>query len=329
MKLLLLAVVVACVSANVVPLPKFNAKRPITVSGLSSGAFMAVQVHVAYSSWVSGAGVFAGGPFYCAEDSVAGAFDTCMYAVFPPNAQTYIGVTDQYAAAGKVDATGNLTNANVFMFSGKDDQTVHQIVMDALFTYYTHYVSPANVYYENNLTAAHTMPTDNPANTESCDISTSPYISDCNYDGAGLALQQLYKPRTLAPRSTSLSGQFINFDQTPFCVGDCASSSLRNDGWAYVPAACANNAACTVHVSFHGCEQNYDAIGLAWVQNSGYNSWADANNIVILYPQTVTQEGNNPNGCWNWWGYLNDADYADQNGMQMQFVKKLVFQATN
>jgi poly(3-hydroxybutyrate) depolymerase len=37
----------------------------VTVSGLSSGGFMAVQMHVAYSSVFSGAGIFAGGPYYC------------------------------------------------------------------------------------------------------------------------------------------------------------------------------------------------------------------------------------------------------------------------
>ena len=36
-----------------------------TVSGMSSGGFMAVQMHVIYSDLFEGAGVVAGGPFYC------------------------------------------------------------------------------------------------------------------------------------------------------------------------------------------------------------------------------------------------------------------------
>lgn len=40
-------------------------KKQVSVSGLSSGAFFAVQMHVAYSGTFMGAGVFAGGPFYC------------------------------------------------------------------------------------------------------------------------------------------------------------------------------------------------------------------------------------------------------------------------
>lgn len=46
-------------------LPAYNADLSQTsVSGLSSGAFMAAQFSVAYSSLVVGAGVVAGGPFY-------------------------------------------------------------------------------------------------------------------------------------------------------------------------------------------------------------------------------------------------------------------------
>ncbi|MCI0655287.1 MAG: hypothetical protein L0Y39_12560, partial [Methylococcaceae bacterium] len=37
-----------------------------TISGLSSGAFMTTQLHVAYSRYFSGAAIIAGGPYYCA-----------------------------------------------------------------------------------------------------------------------------------------------------------------------------------------------------------------------------------------------------------------------
>jgi len=38
-----------------------------SVSGLSSGAYMAGQIEVAHSSQIVGAGIVAGGPFACAE----------------------------------------------------------------------------------------------------------------------------------------------------------------------------------------------------------------------------------------------------------------------
>jgi poly(3-hydroxybutyrate) depolymerase len=44
-----------------------------------------------------------------------------------------------------------------------------------------------------------------------------------------------------------------------------------------------------------------------FARNSGYNEVGEANNIIILYPQaTVSYVPNNPNGCWDWWGYTNN-----------------------
>ena len=67
-------------------LPRLGASRDaVTVSGLSSGAYMAVQFQIAYSHLVRGAGVIAGGPYDCARGSISRALKNCMAA--PPDAQ--------------------------------------------------------------------------------------------------------------------------------------------------------------------------------------------------------------------------------------------------
>src|SRR5437868_342813 len=43
----------------------------VSVSGISSGAFMANQLHIAHSAGIVGAGMIAGGLYGCAVDSVA------------------------------------------------------------------------------------------------------------------------------------------------------------------------------------------------------------------------------------------------------------------
>jgi poly(3-hydroxybutyrate) depolymerase len=68
------ATLCACVAlpaAHAAPLPalKIDAAN-VTVSGLSSGGYMATQLHVAWSSMFKGAGVIAGGPYYCAQGSI-------------------------------------------------------------------------------------------------------------------------------------------------------------------------------------------------------------------------------------------------------------------
>jgi hypothetical protein len=49
-------------------LPALNAAiEETSISGISSGGYMAVQFGTAWSSIVKGVGVVAGGPFYCAQ----------------------------------------------------------------------------------------------------------------------------------------------------------------------------------------------------------------------------------------------------------------------
>ena len=49
-----------------------------TVSGVSSGAYMAVQLHIDNSRSIIGAGVVAGGPYFCAEGQLLTALNRCI-----------------------------------------------------------------------------------------------------------------------------------------------------------------------------------------------------------------------------------------------------------
>src|SRR5512143_1502738 len=65
-------------NAATTSLPSFKIDESQTsVSGLSSGGFMAVQFEVSYSSIVKGAGVIAGGPYFCAQTDLANATTIC------------------------------------------------------------------------------------------------------------------------------------------------------------------------------------------------------------------------------------------------------------
>ena len=56
-------------------LPKLGADlAQSSVSGLSSGAYMAGQIQVAHSKDIVGAGIVAGGPYACAESAAARLF---------------------------------------------------------------------------------------------------------------------------------------------------------------------------------------------------------------------------------------------------------------
>ena len=90
-------------------------------------------------------------------------------------------------------------------------------------------------------------------------------------------------------------------------------------------------------IAFHGCAQGYgfqdqvnalySTIWTHFVENAGFNEWADANGIVVLYPQVLTMArgGINPFGCWNFWGYGADYNnYHTRDGRQISAVWKMV-----
>lgn len=145
----------AGVASAAVPLPQLNIdKTQTTVSGLSSGGYMAVQMHVAYSNtFKKGAGIVAGGPYYCAEGSVISATGRCMVSPSGIPISTLVNTTNSWASQGLIDPVVNLQDSRVYLFSGTLDSTVKPGVMDALKTYYNSFVPAANLTYKNNVAA--------------------------------------------------------------------------------------------------------------------------------------------------------------------------------
>jgi uncharacterized protein (TIGR03382 family) len=294
----------------------------VTVAGISSGGFMAVQMHVAFSSRFHGVAIFAGGPFYCAQDSVNNATGYCESGTSLP-LQTLITYTNNQASAGTIDPTSNLSGQPVYLFSGTNDTTVHQAVMNSLQAYYETYTDAGTITYDNGTAAAHAWIS--PDGPNACNSSYSPYINNCNIDPEGTFLTQFYG--TLKAKNTgTLGGSYIQFDQDPFCPsGSCAGISMDSTGWVFVPVSCSNGATCRVVLVLHGCLQYQGVVNQALVDKSGVNEWADTNDIIVLYPQTVASSSNpsNPEGCWDWWGYTS-ASYALQSGPQMQALVAMV-----
>ena len=258
---------------------------------------MAVQMHVAHSATVKGAGVIAGGPYDCAQGSVWTAYFNCMTPGWwtpLPRAAYLKALTEQAARAGKIDATTHLAAAKVWLFTGTQDHTVSPEVVRELQAYYLLFNVKAVLIADKP--AGHAMPTEDAGNKD-CGATRDPYINDCDYDAAGELLKHLLGP--LKPPAKP--GPVLEFDQ----------------GYVYVPKACEKER-CRVHVAFHGCRQS----GARFPREAGYNRWAESNLLIVLYPQ-VGSSFWNPQGCWDWWGYTN-ADYATRDGVQIRAVWKML-----
>jgi len=50
---------------------------------------------------------------------------------------------------------------------------------------------------------------------------------------------------------------------------------------------------------------NRSVVGDIYATKTGYIEAAESNNIIVLFPQAIATIAN-PNGCWDWWGYLNN-----------------------
>jgi len=190
----------------------------------------------------------------------------------------------------------------------------------ALQSYYATYIDAAGLTVELDVSAEHCLPT--LSYGEDCLQLASPYLGRCGVDAAGQALTALYGE--LRARSTTVDpARLLRFDQTPFYSG--TRTSLDSQGFLYVPAQCQDGAtSCRLHVSFHGCLQGRTFVGDQYAWDGGFNEWADANDLVVLYPNAVADSSvGNPNGCWDWWGYTN-VNYGLHDGVQMTFARSLM-----
>jgi len=308
-----------------------------SVSGLSSGGFMAVQFGVAFSGIVRGAGVIAGGPYYCAQGDVDIATRKCSCTGMPilsscevapgsTNVEQLVEITNQRARSSAIDATPNMARQRIWMFSGTLDSVVPTPVMNDLYTYYRHYIGDDNIHYRKDIPAEHAVPTEAFGNP--CASLGKPYISNCGVDAAGELLKWIYGEDMRPKNGNGLSGRMIEFDQSEFFSDRKPERhGMAVSGYAYIPATCDKhlNGPCRLHIAFHGCRQNVDEVDDRFVRHAGYNQWADANNIIVLYPQTTSTFMRNPKSCWNWFDFnRNDPDYANKNGVQMQAIRAMI-----
>jgi poly(3-hydroxybutyrate) depolymerase len=293
----------------------------ITVSGLSSGGYMAIQLQVAHSSRVQGVAALAAGPYHCAQGSLWTAFYNCTSPsswIPLPKPETLKADAERLARGGQIDPTSHLASARVWLFWGSRDRTVERPVVEAAAQFYALF-GAKNIPIQTR-PAGHAMVTTNAG--AACATTEPPYIVDCDYDAAGALLAHLIGP--LRPPAAKESGRLAAFDQRPFADGSAYDISMADAGYAYFPAACATER-CRVHVAFHGCRQSADQVGERFAREAGYNRWADANRLIVLYPQTIARYFYvyNPRGCWDWWGYTG-AQYATKAAPQVRAVMAMV-----
>ncbi len=320
------------------PLPALGADLDrTTVSGLSSGAYMAGQFQVAHSDIVAGAGLVAGGPYGCAESEFSRLWpiwttaiphnlnlalnactDDSLAMIGKPNAEALAERTRELADADKIAPVEGVVPDRVYLFHASDDDTVARSVVDAAAAYYRAMgVAEPDLRFVRFERGAHAFITLDDG--LECGVSGPPFLNDCDYDQAGAILQHLY--RGAAQPDGRPKGVFRVFDQTRYFAGS-DPQSLAPEGIVYIPPSCRAQPGCAVHITFHGCEQNRARIGDAFIRGSGFARWADANRLIILFPQTK-RSAVNPKACWDWWGYTG-LGFRERGAPQIAAVRAML-----
>jgi poly(3-hydroxybutyrate) depolymerase len=303
-----------------------------SASGLSAGAYMAGQIELAHSKDIVGAGIVAGGPFACAETASSSLFPywpvvvwqnasqaayECMQVDWGvPDVDTLVKRAKELAQGGKLDPLSGLADDKVYLFSGNEDKTVLHPVVEAAKRFYEAAGVPGESVRLIEEKGGHAFETEGEGTT--CGLSEKPFVSDCDYDQSKAILEWIYGP--LAPPSSSPTGRFLVFDQSAF--DKTRPDGLAQEGVVYVPSDCASHSGCRLHIALHGCDQAREAVGDAFIKESGFARWADTNRLVILFPQ-VTGSLVNPDGCFDWWGYT-DIDYLGKDAPQIAAIWAMV-----
>lgn len=336
-----LALVAATCREPTERLPALGANaNGISLSGISSGAYMAGQFQLAHARDVAGAAIIAGGPYGCARSvyadampgpgtvllNLAKAMNGCMQngmAIWGvPNVPQLAAMAESLADQGRIDPIATLRDDRVYLYTGREDRTVVAPIVAAAAEFYRVLGVPASaLQLVEGGPAGHAFVTE--SGGLACGITAPPYLNDCDYDQAGALLGHILGP--LSPPSIVPRGRYILFDQSEHADG-LIGHGLSGAGEVYVPDTCRTEAGCRIHIVFHGCGQSRDRIGDAFVEGTGFARWADSNRLIVLFPQ-VRSTPLNLQACWDWWGYTGP-DYLTKDAPQIVAVKRMIDRLT-
>jgi len=331
----LLSWIPAALAAETLP-PLGADIQQTSVSGLSSGGYMAGQFHTAHSKYIKGAAIVAAGPYACARSGVADSVSVfaivvaanlvqaesgCMKTTLSRIADVLDGkrlasFAAGLASQGEIDPLEGLSRSKVYLYSGKDDTIVDPKVVATTRDFYAAAGVPQEqISFNSGKEGGHAFLSETWGSD--CPSNKSPYVDHCPYDQAGAILSFIYG--TLSPKGKADATSFISFDQSHYASDE---ANLAAEGVAYIPRACRQNRGCKVHVVFHGCSQSKNDVGDAVTHETGFADWAETNNTIVLFPQAAPSTLN-PMTCWDWWGYTG-LSYYTRDAPQIKAVDAMI-----
>eukprot|EP00039_Didymoeca_costata_P004336 m.72698 g.72698 ORF g.72698 m.72698 type:complete len:363 (-) comp12349_c0_seq3:197-1285(-) len=332
-----------------------QASGRVSVSGISSGADLAVQLQVAYADVFSGVGVFAGQGFHCAvqrfpldplqhpDPSVPYCdgcppnttllYDHCKRdPSWTNNASLLANFAKEQADKGTISSLDQLAEAKIYLYRGTDDHTYNKGSVNTTANFFRHFVQEESIYFESKINSSHLLPGINPY---LCWWEEWAGKDNCTYDGAGEALHWIYGKNAFpngrfAGNSTDLLKYMVPFKQKKFFPKDGRDPFLADDGMIFIPPSCQDKNSselatqkCKVHLFLHGCGVTFSYS--VFSTYGGFNEWAYKNDMIVFYPKMSTR-GNTKqlkSGCFDGYGQTG-VDYDLRTSSQMTTIVNIV-----
>lgn len=359
----------------------------VSISGISSGAAMAVQYAVGHSGSTVGVGSIAGPPWGCADGSASQAINKCMCGRQSPDNK--VNEARQLAASGKIDSLSAsnkpLRLSRSFVFQSPADATVVEKSGKANIAFLSSFIGNnsevdfGNAVDGSNKAGHGIIAPDSHNKSCQADGTETTYIRYCGAeDNAGKMFHALYddpgSPFDPSQRVNNIpESEVWQFDQQhlidqvkpgtkvapdtiwwwfwTFPSERRKNFDMAEKGYIYVPPSCrVSGSACRVHIALHGCKQDVKN----FANRAGYNNWAEHYKVIVVYPAiepsaSLSEEACqappvnsafdelpiklNPNGCWDWWGYLDPSGqkdrYLTKASPQMRVIEGIIAEVTS
>ncbi|EOD19976.1 hypothetical protein EMIHUDRAFT_43444, partial [Emiliania huxleyi CCMP1516] len=256
-----------------------------TVCGHSSGGSMASQHAVAFSDRVAGLGHFQAASWGCSRLINKSTEDYNQRCANSTASHAMAALVASAFERGDISSPTNLRQMPIFYYAGEWDTIVEPATVRAAAGFYQ--------LLSERVVGLTVEGAEHAFECNACWYLGAPYLNDCRYDMAGhkLAGHMLaHLLGALSPAVPAPSRRLHRLKQSPYFPANasCADMGMGPHAFLYLPRGCrSGRGVCRLHVVYHGCSSSVVAIGsTALVLHAGFNPWAEANLVMVLYPQS-------------------------------------------
>ncbi|MBL7687690.1 MAG: hypothetical protein JNJ49_06620 [Bdellovibrionaceae bacterium] len=256
-----------------------------TVSGISSGGFMAEQLAVSSSKRIKGVATVAGGMYFCAQDHfqnrlaeygeksmLAGvpsptgfsltwmnpayrAIEICMHnprlalrGELMGSKELKLEFLTEFEKAGEIDPVSYYREQRSLIFHGIADTVIQSGMAKQIADFKKTVGVPVDQIKVVEGRGGHTFPTDR-KDGGGCAEEKVPYLGNCGVDLAGQILEHLYSDKMKRGKAATVQRISQSIPGRP--------SSVAEYGYFATSNFClANPRSCRLHVALHGCKMS-------------------------------------------------------------------------